>query len=91
LIQPHGADCAAVVSNQCFEDLEARPARRAQPAGHDLTRNRRLLPWLQACDRPKVTAIFVPDRKALEQVLNRVQPDALQVCGSVRPDAFEEL
>src|SRR5262245_29676930 len=70
LTEPHCANRAAVVPNQRFEDLEAGAARRAHPAVHELPGTRRLIPWLQARDRPKVTAIFVPDRKALEQILN---------------------
>jgi hypothetical protein len=39
----------------------------------------------------KVTAILVPGRKPVEEILDGEEADALEVGGSTRTDAFEKL
>ena len=39
----------------------------------------------------KVAAIFVADRKPVEEILDGEEADALEIGGSTRTDAFEKL
>ena len=49
------------------------------------------LPWLQCRNGLKPAAIFVTEWKSIKEVLNGREADSLQVCGALRPDAFEVL
>ncbi len=47
LVQPVGAQRAVRVTDQCLENLEARTARRTQPAAENAPDDRCRLPRLQ--------------------------------------------
>ena len=79
------------IAHQHLEDPEARPARRADAAADDLADDRGGDARAQRRDRLEVAAVLVADRKAVEQIFDGVQADALQVGGAARPDAFQEL
>ena len=91
LVEPDGAERAGAVAHDQLEDLEARPARRANPAPDDFADDRRRDAGPQRGDRLERAAILVADREPIEEVFDRVQADALEIGRAPRADALEEL
>jgi hypothetical protein len=46
---------------------------------------------LQTCDRLEAASIFVPDRKAVQEIFHRVQAGVFEVGRSAWTDTLEEL
>ncbi len=86
--QPHGA---RGVAHQRLEDAEARTPRAAQAAGDDIAADRDGLALAQRGNRLKPAAVFVPARKAIQEVFDRVQAGAGKVGGFAGTHALEEL
>ena len=84
------SDAAAVV-DQRFEDLEPGPPRRAQAAAEHAAGDRRGLARLQRRDRLKAAAIFVAERKAVEEIFDGDEAGVLEIGGAAGTDAFQEL
>ncbi len=91
LVEPDGAERTGRVAHDQLEDLEARPARRADSAADDLADDRGRDARTKRRDRLECAAVFVADRESIEEILDGVEADALEIGGAPRADAFEEL
>jgi hypothetical protein len=91
LVEPDGAERACRVAHDQLEDLEARPARRANPAPDDLADNRGRDARTKRRDGLERAAVFVADWESVEEILDGVEADSLEIGGAPRADAFEEL
>ena len=74
-----------------LEDLEAGPPRRAQPAAQDASGDRRGLSRLERGDRLQAAAVFVAERKAVQQIFDGMQARARQIGRAPRADALQVL
>ena len=91
LVHPDGANRAAAVADDGFENLETRPPRGAEPAALNAAGDGHLLPGLEAGNWLQMAAILVPDREAIQQILDSRQADPLQIGRALWSDAFQEL
>ncbi len=91
LVEPDRAQRTGAIADDQLEDLEARPARRANAAADDFAEDRGRDARPQRGDGLERAAIFVADRKSVEQVFDRVQADPLEIRRAPRTDPFEEL
>src|SRR5205814_8680896 len=91
LIEPHRAQRSAAVVDRRFEDLEPGPPRRSEAARHHAPRDRCGPSRLQRSDRLQAAAIFVAEREAVQEILDRDEADALEIRGAARADPFQEL
>ncbi len=91
LVEPDRAQRTRPIADDQLENLETRPARRANAAAHDFSEDRRRDAWPQFGDGVEGAAVFVADWKSVEQVFDRVQAHPLEVRRPPRPDPFEEL
>jgi hypothetical protein len=74
-----------------MENLEAPAPRHREVRALDFAQHRRPHPRPKGCDRLHVTAIFVTEWEAVEQIFDGEEARALQVRGLPRTDAFQEL
>ena len=74
-----------------LEDLEARAPRRTDAAADDFASDGGGVARPQRRDRLETAAIFVADRKAIEEVFDRGEADALQIGGAPRSDSLQVL
>jgi len=91
LIEPDRADGAGAVAEQQLEDLEARPAGRADAAADDLADDRRGLAGPQLGDRLEMAAVLIADGKPVEEVFDSVKTDTLEIGGAPRADTLQVL
>ena len=91
LVEPDRSQRPRAIAHDQLEDLEARQTRRANAAAHDFSEDRGRDAWPQFGDGCEGAAVFVADRKSVEQVFDRVQAHPLEVRRPPRPDPFEEL
>ena len=91
LVEPRDANRPGAIVDRGVENLEARTSRRAQAAAEQPAGHRRRLAGLERRDALQTTAVFVPDRKPCEQILEGDQSDALEVGGAAGPDALQKL
>ena len=91
LIRKHRAHRTGLVLDDQFEQPEAGPARRPNPARQDFAGDRRRGAGSQARDRQERRSIFVPQRKTQQQIFDGEQAHALEVGGPAGADAFDEL
>ena len=87
LVEPHRAQRAGAIAQQHLEDLEARPSRWLDAAA-DRAEHRRHHARTQRGNGPERTAILVTGGKAIEQVFDGCEPDALQIGGTPGPTPF---
>jgi hypothetical protein len=57
----------------------------------DVAENRCLVPGAQRRNRLHAAAVFIPERQSIEKVFDRDKPGTLEIRGSPRADAFQEL
>ena len=74
-----------------LENFEPGTACRPQPAAENAARDRRVLARLQRCDGLQTAAIFVADRKSIEQIFDRKETSAGEVGCPPRAYTFEVL
>ena len=91
LVEPDRARHAAGVAEQQLEDFEARPTGRPKMATQDLADHRSRVAWLEARDQLKMASIFIPDGKPVEEILDRGEARALEICRAAGTDALEKL
>ena len=91
LVQPGRAQGAARIADECLEDLESGAAGRSKTAAEDAGRDRRGLSRPERRNGPELTAVFVSDRKPVQQVLDGLEAGALEVGGATRADALQKL
>ncbi len=91
LIEPDRAQRAGRVAKQDFEDFEAWAPRRTNARADDFADHRRGRPRTQRGDGAEAAAILVADREAVQQILDRHEPDALQIGRAARTDTFQIL
>ncbi len=91
LVEPDGTQRAGAIADDQLEDLETRAPRRTDAAPDDVADDRGGDTRAQRRDRLECAAIFVADRKAVEQVFDRVQAHAFEIGGAPRTDPLEVL
>ena len=91
LVHPGAADGAAGVADDRVEDLEAAPARDREVRALDLAEHRRPHPRAKRCDRLHVAAVFVAERKPVEEILDGDEAGAFEVRGFPRTYALQKL
>jgi hypothetical protein len=91
LVEPDRTNRARTIAKQQLEDLEAWAAGRPDAAGDDFAQHRRGYSRPEGCDCLKVPAILVADRKAIQQVFDRVEADPLEIGGTAGANALEVL
>ena len=91
LIEPDRAQRSRPVAHEHLEDLEARPARRPDRGADDFGLYGRHHPGPQRRDGLKAAAIFVPDWKPVQQILDRREADALKIGRPARTNALQVL
>ena len=91
LVQPHRAQRSGAVVDRRLEDLEPGAPRRAQAADQHAAGDGGGLSRFQRRDRLQAAAIFVAERKSVEQIFDGDQAGVLEIGGAARSDAFQEL
>ena len=91
LIEPRHEDRPGPIVHGRVEDLEAGPARRSQMATENPAGDRGGLSGLERDDRLQAAAIFVADRKAIQQIFDGDEARVFEIGGTTRPDALEKL
>ena len=91
LVHPGAADGAAGIADHGMEDREPASPGRRQLRALDVAENRRLGAGAQRGDWLHAAPVFIPERQSIEQVFNGDEPGALEIRGSPRADAFQEL
>ena len=91
LVQPRRAQRPAAIVDRGLEDLETGSSRRAKAARQDAPRDGGNLSRTQRGDRLQAAAIFVANRKAIEEIFDGGQAGAFEIRGASRPDTLEEL
>ena len=91
LVQPHGAQRSAAVVDRGLENLEAGTPRGSKAARQHPAGDRRRLSGFQRGNRLQPAAIFIAQRKPVQQILDSRESRVLQVGGAPRPNAFQEL
>ena len=89
LVQPDRLDRTGRVTDDGFEQLEARAPGQAHPAGHDRSRHGHRLPRPHARHLAEPRAVFIPERKPREQVADRPQACLREVRPALRAHALE--
>ena len=89
LVEVRHPQRAARILHDHVEDLESGPARRADAGAEDVDEQRCRLPRLQLGNHAELPAVLVPDRKPVQQVLDRREADALEVRRAPGADAFQ--
>ena len=90
-VEPGQPYRARGVAHQRLEDAEAGTPGAAQAAGDHVAADRDGLPLAQRGNRLQPAAIFVPARKAIEEVFDRMQAGAGKVGGLAGTHALEKL
>src|SRR5205085_2773060 len=88
LIHPHRANRAAAVADERLKNLEAATPGRAQPAALDAAGNRHVLTRGEIGDGLKMAAIFIPKRKAVQEIFDGGEADPLKIGRASWSDAF---
>ena len=91
LIHPGAPDGAASITNDRVENLETTAPRDGDVCAFDLTEHCRPHSGTQRGDRLHVAAVFVPERKAVQEIFDRDETGAFEVRGLARTDAFLKL
>jgi hypothetical protein len=91
LVEPDCANRPRAIAKQQLEDLEARATGGPDAARDDFAEYRGGNAGAQRRDRLKVSAILVADRKAIQQVFDGMESDALEIGGAARANALEVL
>ncbi len=91
LVHPRAADGAARVTNDRVKDPEPAPARHREVRALDLAEHGRTHPRPKGRDRLHVAAVFVAERKPIEQILDGGEAGALEVRGFPRTHALQKL
>ena len=92
LVGPRGAQATGLVTNQRLEHLESLAPRPADLCLDDLADDgARLIAEAQRGDRGEPGAVFIAERKAVQQVLDVHQARAAQIRGAAGSDALEKL
>ena len=91
LVEPDRTRHVGGVADQHLEDLEPRSPGRSKMAAEDLASHRTGVAWLEARDRLKVPAIFVPDWKSVEEILDRGKANTPQIRRAARTHALQKL
>jgi hypothetical protein len=91
LIQPGDTQGSARVPDEGFENLEPGPPRRPDTTAEDTACDRRGLTRFERGNRLETAAILVPDRKAVQQIFEGLQPCTFEVSGTTRTNALQVL
>ncbi len=91
LVHPDGENRTRAVADERLENLETRPAGGAHPAALHPAADGHLLAGFEGRDRLQMTAIFIAQRKPVEEVFDGGQADALEICRAPRSNAFQKL
>src|SRR6476660_2844932 len=91
LVEEDRAQDSSRIPDEHLENLETRTPRGPYAAADDLPRHRRRGRGSERGNRLKRAAILVPDRKAIQQVFDGCEADALKVGRAPGSNAFQIL
>ena len=91
LIQPHNPQRSAAVVDDRLENLEATAPGESNAAREDPPADRGGSAGLQRANGLQAAAIFVPERKPVQEILDGDEADTFEIGRTPRPDTLEEL